>query len=201
MTSLMQQIIAWFGWGNGIGALSGISAILTVAAILAPVVVGLLLFALERLQVVVLKGINYDFAYFFVNFLTFPGTFVHEMAHLCFAVITGAEVHEICMFENEDGRLGHISYSVRGPWFMRAVQHSLTAVAPTIVGLVLGIVLLRVIFAGGLSLWASIGLWYLVISLVDHSTMSDADLEHYFQGVWIFIVPLFAFFFVVGRMA
>ena len=201
MTSLMQQIIAWFGWGNGIGALSGISAILTVAAILAPVVVGLLLFALERLQVVVLKEINYDFAYFFVNFLTFPGTFVHEMAHLCFAVITGAEVHEICMFENEDGRLGHISYSVRGPWFMRAVQHSLTAVAPTIVGLVLGIVLLRVIFAGGLSLWASIGLWYLVISLVDHSTMSDIDLEHYFQGVWIFIVPLFAFFFIVGRMA
>lgn len=201
MTSLMQQIIAWFGWGNGIGALSGISAILTVAAILAPVVVGLLLFALERLQVVVLKEINYDFAYFFVNFLTFPGTFVHEMAHLCFAVITGAEVHEICMFENEDGRLGHISYSVRGPWFMRAVQHSLTAVAPTIVGLVLGVVLLRVIFAGGLSLWANIGLWYLVISLVDHSTMSDVDLEHYFQGVWIFIVPLFAFFFVVGRMA
>jgi hypothetical protein len=197
----MQQIIAWFGWGYGIGALSGISAILTVAAILAPVVVGLLLFALERLQVAVLKGINYDFAYFFVNFLTFPGTFVHEMAHLCFAVITGAEVHEICMFENEDGRLGHISYSVRGPWFMRAVQHSLTAVAPTIVGLVLGVVLLRVIFAGGLSLWASIGLWYLVISLVDHSTMSDIDLEHYFQGVWIFIVPLFAFFFVVGRMA
>jgi len=201
MTSLMQQIIAWFGWGNGIGALSGISAILTVAAILAPVVVGLLLFALERLQVVVLKEINYDFAYFFVNFLTFPGTFVHEMAHLCFAVITGAEVHEICMFENEDGRLGHISYSVRGPWFMRAVQHSLTAVAPTIVGLVLGVVLLRVIFAGGLSLWASIGLWYLVVSLIDHSTMSDADLEHYFQGVWIFIVPLFAFFFVVARMA
>lgn len=201
MTSLMQQIIAWFGWGNGIGALSGISAILTVAAILAPVVVGLLLFALERLQVAVLKGINYDFAYFFVNFLTFPGTFVHEMAHLCFAVITGAEVHEICMFENEDGRLGHISYSVRGPWFMRAVQHSLTAVAPTIVGLVLGVVLLRVIFAGGLSLWANIGLWYLVVSLIDHSTMSDADLEHYFQGVWIFIVPLFAFFFIVGRMA
>lgn len=201
MTSLMQQIIAWFGWGNGIGALSGISAILTVAAILAPVVVGLLLFALERLQVAVLKGINYDFAYFFVNFLTFPGTFVHEMAHLCFAVITGAEVHEICMFENEDGRLGHISYSVRGPWFMRAVQHSLTAVAPTIVGLVLGVVLLRVIFAGGLSLWANIGLWYLVVSLIDHSTMSDVDLEHYFQGVWVFIVPLFAFFFVMGRMA
>ena len=123
MTSLMQQIIVWFGWGNGIGALAGISAILTVVAILVPVIAGFLLFALERLQVMVLKEINYDFAYFFVNFLTFPGTFIHEMAHLSFAVITGAEVEEICMFENEDGRLGHISYRTRGPWFMRAVQH------------------------------------------------------------------------------
>lgn len=201
MTSLMQQIIVWFGWGNGIGTLAGISAILTVVAIFAPVIAGLLLFTLERLQVMILKEINYDFAYFFVNFLTFPGTFIHEMAHLCFAVITGAEVDEICMFENEDGRLGHISYRTRGPWFMQAVQHSLTAVAPTIVGFSLGIFLLRIIFAGGFSTWAYIGLWYLVVSLIDHSTMSDSDLEHYFQGVWIFIVPLFVFFFVVGRMA
>lgn len=201
MTSLMQQTIAWFGWGNGIGALAGISTILTVVVILVPVIAGLLLFGLERLQVMVLKGINYDFAYFFVNFLTFPGTFVHETAHLCFAVLTGAEVDEICMFENEDGRLGHISYRVRGPWFMQAIQHSLTAVAPTIVGFTLGFVLLRIIFAGGLSLWANIGLWYLVISLIDHSTMSDADLEHYFQGVWIFIVPLFIFFLILGLIA
>ena len=201
MTSLMQQTIAWFGWGNGIGALAGISTILTIVVILVPVIAGLLLFGLERLQVTVLKGINYDFAYFFVNFLTFPGTFVHETAHLCFAVLTGAEVDEICMFENEDGRLGHISYRVRGPWFMQAIQHSLTAVAPTIVGFTLGFVLLRIIFAGGLSLWANIGLWYLVISLIDHSTMSDADLEHYFQGVWIFIVPLFIFFLILGLIA
>ena len=201
MTSLMQQIIAWFGWGNGIGALAGISAILTIAAILTPVIAGFLLFVLERLQVMILKGINYDFAYFFVNFLTFPGTFVHEMAHLCFAVITGAKVDEVCMFENEDGRLGHISYHARGPWFTQALQHSLTAVAPTIVGFTLGVFLLQVIFSGGHSLWANIGLWYLVVSLIDHSTMSDADLEHYFQGVWIFIVPLFIFFFTVAKIA
>ena len=201
MTSLMHQIIAWFGWGHGIGALAGISAILTIAVILAPVIAGLLFFGLERLQVALLKEINYNFAYFFVNFLTFPGTFIHEMAHLCLGVITGAEIHEICMFENDGGRLGHISYSVRGPWLMQAIQHSLTAVAPTIVGFTLGFFLLRIIFAGGLSTWAYIGLWYLVISLVDHSTMSDADLKHYFQGVWIFIAPLFIFFFAIGKFA
>jgi hypothetical protein len=123
------------------------------------------------------------------------------MAHMCFAVITGAEVHEICMFENENGRIGHISYQVRGPWFIQAVQHSLTAVAPTVVGLGLGYLLLHLIFTSEFTLWENIGLWYLVVSLIDHSTMSDSDLEHYFQGVWIFIVPLFLFFFILGMLA
>ena len=201
MTHLMQQAIAWFGWGNGISALAGISAILTVAAILAPVIAGLLLDRLERLQITILKTLNHDFAYFFVNFVTFPGTFMHETAHLCFAVITGAEVDEICMFESGSGRLGHISYRTRGPWFLRAIQHTMSAVAPTIVGFTLGIVLLRIIWAGGFSVWGYIGLWYLVISLIDHSTMSDTDLEHYFQGVWIFILPLFLCFLALGLIA
>ena len=201
MLSLMQQLIAWLDWGDGIGAIVGISAVLTVLAILAPVVAGLLLYGLERLQVEILKSLNRDFAYFFVNFLTFPGTFVHEMSHLIFAVITGAEVREICMFENDNGRLGHISYRVRGPWFMQAVQHSLTAVAPTVVGIGLGCFLLHLIFTTEFTLWENVGMWYLVVSLVDHSTMSDADLEHYFQGVWVFIVPLFLFFFIVGKLA
>lgn len=201
MTYLMQQIIAWFGWGNGIGALAGISAILTAAAILAPVAAGMLLYGLERLQIIVIGKFNRKFAHFFVSFVTFPGTFVHEMAHLCFAVITGAEVREICMFESGEGRLGHISYRARGPWFIQMLQHAMTAMAPTVVGLVLGYILLRIVWAGGLPIWAQIGLWYLVISLVDHSTMSDADLALYFRGVWIFIVPLFIFFMVLGHIA
>ena len=48
--SLMQQIIAWFGWGNGIGALAGISIILTAVAVVAPVAAGMLLYGLERLE-------------------------------------------------------------------------------------------------------------------------------------------------------
>ena len=81
---------------------------------------------------------------------------------------------------------------------MEAVQHSLTAVAPTVVGFALGYVLLKYIFAGTHSVWTYVGLWYLVVSLIDHSTMSDSDLEHYFQGVWIFILPVFLVFFGLG---
>ena len=197
----MAQIIAWFGWGNDFGAVAVISIILTLVVIIAPVIVGLLLYGLERAQIEVIGSVNRDFAYFFVNFVTFPGTFVHEMAHLCFGVITGAEVNEICMFENDGERLGHIRYRTRGPWFMEAVQHALTAVAPTVVGFAFGYYLLQLIFSGTFSGLACIGLWYLVISLIDHSTMSETDLEHYFQGVWIFIVPLFLFFFIQGMLA
>ena len=197
----MTQIIAWFGWGSGVGALAGISLILTVLVIIAPVVAGMLLYALERAQIEAIGAVNRDFAYFFVNFVTFPGTFVHEMAHLCFGVITGAEVNEICMFEDDGERIGHISYCTRGPWFMEAVQDSLTAVAPTVVGFALGYYLLGLIFSGSFSGLACVGLWYLVISLIDHSTMSDTDLGHYFQGVWVFIVPLFLFFFISGMLA
>ena len=197
----MTQIIGWFGWGDGVGALAAISAILTVLVLLAPVVFGLILYLIERMQVEIIGSVNRNFAYFFVNFVTFPGTFVHEMAHLCFGVITGAEGNGICMFENDGERLGHISYCTRGPWFMEAVQHSLTAVAPTVVGFGLGYFLLKLIFSGEYSSLACVGLWYLVISLIDHSTMSDTDLEHYFQGVWIFIVPVFLAFFIFGLLA
>ena len=201
MISLMQQIIGWFGWGKGVGAIAGISAILTALAILAPVAAGMLLYGLERLQIKIIENLSHEFALFFVNFVTFPGTFVHEMAHLCFAVITGAEVHEICMFESDNGRLGHISYRRRGPYLIKAVQETLISVAPTIVGLLIGYFLIKYVLAGSHSLWANIGLWYLVISLVDHSTMSDSDLEGYFSGVWVFILPVFLLFFVSGLLA
>lgn len=196
----MHQIVAFFGWGNGVGSIAAVSAILTFLVLLSPVVVGLILYGLERLQIAVIGILNRDLAYFFVNFATFPGTFVHEMSHLTFAVITGAEVDEICMFESDSGRLGHISYRPRGPWFITAVQHALSAVAPTVVGLVLGYFLIRYTITTSHSVWANIGLWYLIFCLVDHSTMSDADLEHYFQGVWIFIVPLFLTFFIAGMV-
>lgn len=76
----MAQVVQWFGWGNGIGAVAAISVILTLVVIIAPVIAGILLYGLERAQIEVIGSVNRDFAYFFVNFLTFPGTFVHEMS-------------------------------------------------------------------------------------------------------------------------
>lgn len=194
----MHQIVSWFGWGNDAGAIAAVSCVLAVMVILVPVIAGLVLYIVERMQLKLLSFINENFAYFFVNFITFPGTFIHESSHLIFAVITGAEVTEVCMFENKAGRLGHISYRPRGPFPLQMVQNALIAVAPTIVGFVGGYFLLQFILNESHEWWEYVGLWYLFISMVDHSTMSDVDLKNYFHGVWIFIPPLFAIFFACG---
>lgn len=196
----MPEIIAFFGFGSGVGSIIAVSAIMTFLVLLFPIAAGLFLYSLERLQVKLIGSFSLKWAYFFVNCVTFPGTFIHEMSHLSFAVITGADVYEICMFESRIGRLGHISFRNRGPWFMVAIQNATSAVAPTVVGLFLGYLLLKYTLSGGHSIWANIGLWYLIFCLVDHSTMSDADIKIYFSGVWIFILPIFLAFFIAGMM-
>src|SRR5690554_6192336 len=130
---MMKAVIAWLGWGSGVGAVAAVSAIMTVAVILAPVVIGLVLYALERLQIELIGLFNRDLAYLWVNILTFPGTFIHEMSHVGFGILTGAEIDEVCMFESDDGRVEHVSFSNRGPWPIQALQNTLGSAAPTIV--------------------------------------------------------------------
>ena len=200
MISLMQQIIGWFGGGNGIGALAGISAILTAAIIIAPVVAGYLVNMLRYLGMPLLNAISREFAIFFDHYLTIPGLFAHELSHLCLCVITGGEILEFNISANDNTAHGNISLRERGPWFIKAIQRSLTAVAPTLICFALSFFLLRIFWTRECSIWASIGIWYMVISLIGHANMSNADLQHYFGGVWIFIVPLFALFFISGQL-
>lgn len=197
----MQQVVAWFGWGDGIGALAGVSAVLTILVIVVPVAVGILLSGLKRLEIIMIAGLNRSLVRFFMHYVTFPGIVIHELSHLIFAVITGAEVRDISFFEDDDGRLGHVTTHSRGPWFIVAVQYTLIAIAPVIVGLTLGFLLLQYIFAEQHSLGMNIGLWYLIICLINHSTMSKSDIEGYFRGVWIFVVPLFTLFWILGLFA
>lgn len=197
----MQQIVAWFGWGDGIGALAGVSAVLTILVIIVPVVIGMLLSGLKRLEIKIIAMLSHNLVHFFMHYVTFPGIVIHELSHWIFALITGAEVRDVCFFEDEDGRFGHVTTHSRGPWFIVAIQYTLIAIAPVIVGLILGFLLLRYIFAEQHSFGINIGLWYLVVCLINHSTMSKSDIEGYFRGVWIFIVPLFTLFWMLGVFA
>lgn len=197
----MQQIVAWLGWGNSIGALASVSVVLTVLVIIVPVVVGIMLSSLKRLEIKMIAVLSLSLVRFFMRYATFPGIVIHELSHLIFAIITGAEVRDVCFLEDENGRVGHVTTHSRGPWFIVAIQYTLIAIAPVIVGLALGFLLLRYIFAEQHSLGMNIGLWYLIICLINHSTMSKSDIEGYFRGVWIFVVPLFTLFWMLGLFA
>lgn len=201
MQNIFHMVESWLGWSGSLWQVAVISLLLTAAVVVAPVVIGFVLYGLERLQVEILGLANREFAYFFVNYLTFPGTFVHEMSHLSFAVITGAEVNEICMFESDDGRLGHISYRNRGPMPVEMIQDTLCAVAPVVVGLFLSYLAVCNLCTGGYSWWQNLLLVYLLISLVNHSTMSESDLGLYFRGVWIFVPFIYIGLFVVGILS
>lgn len=196
-----------YGWGrcpprSSLGpALAGVSAVLTILVIIVPVVIGMLLSSLKRLEIKMVAVFSHSLVRFFMHYVTFPGIVIHELSHLIFAVITGAEVRDISFFEDDDGRLGHVTTRARGPWFIVAIQYTLIAIAPVIVGLTLGFLLLRYIFAEQHSLGMNIGLWYLIICLINHSTMSKSDIEGYFRGVWIFVIPLFALFWMLGLFA
>ena len=63
----MAQIVAWLGLGNGLDVIAAVSAVLTIIVLLTPVVAGLILCGLERLQVELIGSFDRDFAYFFVK--------------------------------------------------------------------------------------------------------------------------------------
>ena len=131
------------------------------------------------------------FAFVFSNFLTFPGTVLHELSHAFVATITGAKVTEISFFDFGPS-LGHVSYRPRGNKFFCALQNSLTACAPVISGCI-ALSLLFILISKVESVLATIGVIYLIVCVIDHMTMSITDIINYFRGIWASAI----FFFVL----
>ena len=130
-----------------------------------------------------------------VNYVMFPGVMIHELAHAFFAVITGAKITEVALFKVEDGALGHVNFKNRGNVIVVALQNIFISSAPMFVGaaVVVGCgILLSVLPAG--YIWLKIIIWYLMISMFFHMTMSPADISVYIKGVPLFIVILFVVF-------
>lgn len=191
----MPQIVEFFGWGDSIPALVGISLVLTLGVVFFVIVVGFFMSLVERFQFWLLaKVFNWSFACFFHNRLTFPGLVMHECAHAAFAMVTGSRVTEISVFDDDPGYIGHIRHEPRGPRALQAVQRTMCSCAPVIVGLALGVFMLKWILFGDLPLWGKGILCYLEICVLNHISMSDVDLSHYVKNVWIFILPIFGIF-------
>ena len=127
-----------------------------------------------------------------INYVFFPGVMIHELAHAFFAVITGAKVTEVALFKVEDGALGHVNFKNRGNILLVSLQNVFISSAPMFVGaaVVIGCGLWLSVLPAGY-IWLKILIWYLMISMFFHMTMSSADIKVYIKGVPLFIVILF----------
>jgi len=199
MAHLFRQILDFLALGYGAQGVAAASGVLAVILIFSVIIVGAIMNGVEKIQIAVLSKIfGVRTALFICNYVTIAGTIIHECAHALFAILSGAKVTEISFLDTKGDSLGHISYIVRGPIFLKAIQHSLCACAPVFAGLICESIIINQIMNGTYPIWGQIILWYLAISVIDHMSMSPIDIKHYFQGIWAVLPIVFAAVFCYG---
>ena len=120
--------------------------------------------------------------YYFSNYVLFFGVVVHELSHALFALITGAKITKIALFKPDNGSLGHVEFQTRGDAFSRALQLSVSACAPVVVGSVLLTALIFKVFPVLSTAIQWVLTIYASVSVLFHMNMSKADLNCYFKG-------------------
>ncbi len=122
-------------------------------------------------------------AFIIMNFLTYPGTVHHELAHALLVFITGGKVKKICLVPSPT-TLGHVEFQTRGNIFMRSLQLSLSAVAPVLCGLATEALLFFKLYPNLAETWQLVLFYYLAASIFIHMTMSVQDLINFFHGLF-----------------
>jgi hypothetical protein len=201
----LKELVAWLydivNCGTGFEGTAAVSGILLAALILSLVIIGLFLNLIERMEFAFFcYFFGYKASFYIVNYFTIAGTILHELSHALLAFLTGAKVTEISFFDRNKDSLGHITYQAKGPFFLQAIQHSLTACAPVIIGLSSFVLVSYFLLTTIYGIWVQTLLIYLGISIINHSSMSIADLKLYFKGIWAVAIPLFVIIYVFCKM-
>ncbi len=177
----------------------------TLYLVLACVLIGILLHFVDLLLTGILSRIIGSIPAFLVrNYLTYPGTICHELAHAAAATITGARVTRITLIPHGT-TLGSVDFIPRGPKVLQSLQLFLTSIAPVPVGLFV----LSAMYLHWLPLCTTTGMlilfWYLFISVFFHMTLSIQDLLNMGRGLpatlgVLFLILLFTRVDVTGSM-
>lgn len=135
------------------------------------------------------------------NYITFPGTMIHEMSHAIGAFITGGKVIEVNLYKPSGTTLGYVRWAQRGNAFQKAVQQFITGTAP-IYGALIVVKLLEVFAIPHLRFsginWMSF--WYIFVRYIElcallHMVPSKTDLGH----GWILTLPFVFLVIVLGH--
>lgn len=154
---------------------------------MAVVILGRFIDYLELAQMkLISKWVGFKWASFVCNRLTFPGIVLHELSHAFFIWVTGGEVTKVRLLAfGNDGKLGYVNFCTRGTKLQISCQMAFGSCAPVLVGMLAEYLLLLVIFTWELPLYSHIILWYMVISIFDHMSMSSVDMKNYLRGMLI----------------
>jgi len=135
------------------------------------------------------RFINPKITLFIANRLTLPGVIVHEYSHAIFAKLTGAIVNKISVFDIfHKGMLGHVDFSLTGGKIKQSLQLTLTSCAPIIMGFMVLIVLSFGVLPTCKNLGEILLIIYLIISIVNHLSMSPQDIMLYRRGLMVTVV-------------
>lgn len=161
------------------------------------VFIGLLVHYLDLFLTGLIAGLsNNTIAFIIRNYITYPGTVHHELAHAVFATLSGAKVVKINLIPRGT-QLGSVEFETRGNIFQKSIQLSLSAIAPVICGAISIFLMLRFIFPMCYLTWHYISFAYILISIFFHMTMSTQDIKNFIKGFPACILILFIIFLFV----
>lgn len=155
-------------------------------------ILGIIAECVNRLfKFIIQKLFGPKFTNILCNYITFPGTVHHELSHALLTFLTGAKIDSISLFKPNGDSLGSVEYHNRGSFVLRAIQNSMSAIAPVLCGAATSSVIIYAMLNCKLPILAIIVLVYILISIILHMRMSRADIKIMWKGIpVIFLLAL-----------
>ena len=127
------------------------------------------------------------------NYLTWPGTVMHESAHAALAFLSGARIKEFRIIP-EGRTLGYVRIVPRGNYISKGIQITLSSIGPVIAGVAALVLMGHFAFPAANVWWHYLILVYLVVCVVIHMNLSPLDVKNALRGLPVCMIALFIVF-------
>ncbi len=174
-----------------------IAAYHTVLLILSIVIIGLLIGYISSALTGLLASLTtVSIANIIRNYLTYPGTVIHELSHVAFAAITGARITKITLIP-KGSTLGSVHFIPRGNKITKGLQMTFASVAPVLSGLILIYFLIN-IWKHLYSPWQYVLTVYLLVCILLHMNLSIQDIQNALRGLPCTMLILYLLFLILS---
>lgn len=152
----------------------------------------------DRIIRILFKHFGGGFTKLVANYLTFVGTVHHELSHAIFAFLTGAKIVKIDLFYPSGHTLGKVLLNTRGNVLTKSIQLTMSAIAPVVLGCVTEYILIRYVITNSLNGVTSFVIYYFILSILLHMTMSKQDIKNAIKGLPICVCIVYIIVLATG---